>query len=70
MENDWVKIYVTANPIEAEIILSMLLENGIQAVEMNKRDSSYQSFGNIELYCQQNQVLTALHLIKGENHEK
>lgn len=71
MESDWVNIYSTGNPIEAEIILSMLKENGIQAVEMNKRDSSYQSFGNIELYCPQNQVLHALHLIRENNkHEE
>ena len=68
MGSDWVLIYETTNPIEAEIILSMLNENGVHAVEMNKRDSSYQTFGNIQLYCPQNVALTAVHLIKENNN--
>ncbi|MEI6509128.1 MAG: DUF2007 domain-containing protein [Bacteroidota bacterium] len=67
MESDWIKIYSTSNPIEADIVLSMLRENGIEAVEMNKRDSSYQAFGYIDLYCLKDFVIQALHLIKKNN---
>ena len=63
MLNDWVKIFATPNPIEAEIVLSMLQEHGIDAVEMNKRDSSYQAFGYVELYCPKINVMEALQLI-------
>lgn len=63
MASDFNKIYQTGNPIEAEIIIQMLEENGINAVSMNKRDSSYQAFGVIEIYCPANDVVTALHLI-------
>lgn len=69
MESNWALIYETSNPIEAEIILTMLHGNDIHAVEMNKRDSSYQSFGNIQVYCPQNEAQQALQLIK-ENNEK
>jgi hypothetical protein len=63
MGNDWIKVFSTGNPIEAEIVLSMLRENGIDAVEMNKRDSSYLAFGYVELYCSKENVMQALHLI-------
>jgi type III secretory pathway lipoprotein EscJ len=63
MASDFNKIYQTGNPIEAEIIIQMLEENGINAVSMNKRDSSYQAFGVIEIYCPANDVVTAMHLI-------
>ncbi len=69
MENSWTLIYETASPLEAEIILSMLHGNDIHAVELNKRDSSYLAFGNIQLYCPQNEAHQALQLIK-ENNEK
>jgi hypothetical protein len=70
MANNWVKVYTASNPIEAEIIIAMLYENGIEAVEMNKRDSSYLSFGAIEVYCPAELVVTALHLIqKGDKEE-
>ena len=63
MTNNWIKIYTSTNVIEAEVILAMLHENGIEAVEMNKHDSSYLSFGSIELYCPAMQVTDALNLI-------
>jgi hypothetical protein len=63
MGNDWIKVFSTGSPIEAEIVLSMLREHGIDAVEMNKRDSSYHAFGYVELYCPKDNVMEALHLI-------
>jgi hypothetical protein len=41
----------------------MLREHGIDAVEMNKQDSSYHTFGYVELYCPKENVMEALHLI-------
>jgi len=67
MASNWVNVYTASTPIEAEIIIAMLRENGIDAVEMNKRDSSYLSFGPVEVYCPAEVVVTALHLIKQEN---
>jgi len=48
--NDWFKLYTTRNYAEANIIKGMLEENNIQVVVLNKLDSSYLSFGEIELY--------------------
>ncbi|MBP9180956.1 MAG: DUF2007 domain-containing protein, partial [Bacteroidia bacterium] len=55
MEQDWTRIYSTRNPVEAEMAKSLLNENGIEAVELNKRDSCYGNFGNIEVYCHASQ---------------
>jgi hypothetical protein len=65
----WTKIFTTANPVESSMIVSMLQENGIDAVEMNKRDSSYLSFGMIEVYCPAEKVITAIHLIESNRTE-
>jgi len=71
MASDFNKIYQPGNPIEAEIIIQMLKEHGINAVSMNKRDSSYQAFGVIEIYCPANDVVTALDLINNNpNNEQ
>jgi type III secretory pathway lipoprotein EscJ len=74
MSNNWTKIYATGNMIEANIILTMLQENDIEAVQINKQDSSYLNFGSIEVYCRPENVIAALHLIqagpKENEHEK
>lgn len=67
MSADWTRIFATTDPIKADIIEQMLAEHDIEVVKMNKRDSSYLSFGEIEIYCQPGKVLTALHLIKVNN---
>ena len=69
MANNWTKIFTTSNPVEASIILTMLLENDIEAVQMNKQDSSYLSFGLIEVYCHPENVISALHLINSSKNE-
>ena len=48
--NGWYKLYITRNYTEASIIQGMLEENNIEVVVMNKLDSSYLNFGDIELY--------------------
>ena len=48
----WFKLYNTRNSAEANIIKGMLEENNIAVVLMNNLDSSYLSFGYIEIYVQ------------------
>jgi hypothetical protein len=50
MEDNWVSIYTTDKTWQAEIAKQVLLENGIEAVIINKRDSSYLTFGEVEVY--------------------
>lgn len=63
MEQDWKKIKVYTNAIEAEIVKQMLEESGIPAIILNKQDSSYLVFGKIELYVNQQDEEQALILI-------
>ncbi|MBG9375205.1 DUF2007 domain-containing protein [Panacibacter sp. DH6] len=46
----WFKLYSTRNYAEASIIKGMLEENSIEVFVLNRMDSSYLSFGEIELY--------------------
>jgi hypothetical protein len=47
---EWYKLYITRNYTEASIIKGMLEENSIEVILLNKLDSSYLSFGDIEVY--------------------
>ena len=63
MEKDWVLIYSTT--FEADVVIKkQLLENNeIEAVIINKQDSVYKAFGEIELYVLRDKVLKAKQLI-------
>lgn len=64
-DNNWLLVYTTPTPVEAEIIKQMLASNGIEAVVLNKQDSSYQTFGEAEVYVLKDSETTAKKLIKG-----
>jgi len=59
----WSKIHATRNPAEASIIQGMLEENNIPVQVMNKQDSSYLNFGDIELYVPDHLAETAKQLV-------
>jgi hypothetical protein len=65
MEKDWIKIFDTTSPFEAELIKGMLLENGVNAVLLNRQDSSYLQAlpGQAEVYVHVSQEAQALELI-------
>ncbi|CAN5193836.1 hypothetical protein BH09BAC1_BH09BAC1_22810 [soil metagenome] len=63
MEKGWVKAFETALPYRASIIESMLLENDIEAVIINKQDSAIISIGKQEIYVPEEKLLKALQLI-------
>jgi Putative prokaryotic signal transducing protein len=46
----WHLLYKTRNATEASIIQGMLAENFIPVQIMNKQDSSYLNFGDIEIH--------------------
>ena len=45
MEKCWKKIYFSGNEFEVLMAHDSLEENGIHSVIMNRKDSSYQTFG-------------------------
>lgn len=64
MEKGWViarnfdKLYL------AEIAKEVLSDNNINAVILNKKDSSYNNFGSIELYVNENDLERSVELLK------
>jgi hypothetical protein len=46
----WFLVYSTRNLPEANIVAGMLEENKVPVMIMNKQDSSYLNFGNIEIW--------------------
>jgi hypothetical protein len=60
----WDKIYSTKNLAEASIIQGLLAENDVPVQILNKQDSSYPMFGDIELYVPAHLNITAKQLIE------
>ena len=50
MMHQWFLLFATQNFPQASIIKGMLEENSVPVVLVNKQDSSYVNFGQIELY--------------------
>ena len=48
--NQWFKIYTSPNLAQASIVKGMLEENLVPVMVVNKQDSSYLNFGDIEIY--------------------
>lgn len=69
MEKDWVKVYASNVSYEAEIIKGMLLENEIEAVVVNRQDSSFVTMlpGMDEVYVHQSNEAKAKELIAAGN---
>jgi hypothetical protein len=66
MDNsNWSLIYTTNIAVQAEIVKQMLASNGIEATILNKQDSSYLTFGEVEVYVLSESVDTAQKLIEG-----
>jgi hypothetical protein len=68
MSDNWVEVYSTSQLYEAELIKSIMEDNEIECVIMNKQDSVYQ-FGDIEICVPTESILKAKQLIseyKGE----
>jgi len=70
VKRNWINIFSSTNPIEVEIVKQMLEENNINAVALNKQDSSYQMFGIIELFVTEDQLEIANNLLKKSENER
>jgi hypothetical protein len=58
-EDPWEMIFSSAMPYQVEIVRSLLFENDIVSVIINKQDSAYLTFGEIELYVKRSEILKA-----------
>ena len=59
----WFKLCIAKNYIEANIIKGKLEKNNILAIILNRQDSNYQTFGEIELYVPAYLKDIAIHLL-------
>ena len=64
MEKGWVIAYKTRLEYQAEIFKEVLRDNGIAAQVINKMDSTYRSFGDIEVYVPDTHILKAKMLVQ------
>ena len=64
--NNWKKIYESTSPIRAQLAKAYLVEeHQIEAVVLNKQDSSY-LFGFCEVYVQMQDAVLAKFLLENE----
>jgi membrane protease YdiL (CAAX protease family) len=66
-KDDWVKVHECFSVSEAEILKGKLEEGEIDAVIMNKKDSSIQTFGQVEIYVKPMDKDAALKVISEQN---
>jgi len=64
--NNWQKVYTSSNPLHANLVRDVLETNGLKAFLMDKKDSSYGMFGQLEVYVDKKQVVTAIKIIEDE----
>jgi hypothetical protein len=66
MEKDWVKVFSTTSPFEAEVVKGMLTEHDIDTVLLNRQSSSYNITlpGLVELYVHNSNEATAKSLLE------
>ncbi|MBC8266517.1 MAG: DUF2007 domain-containing protein [Flavobacteriales bacterium] len=65
----WIKIYTSTDLFKIELLKGFLKENNIIAMSINKKDSSYLAFGDVELYVDSENVMKAKMLIKKQEDE-
>lgn len=67
MKNGWTCIYTGTEMYLIEIIKAVLADNEIPSVMVDKRDSSYTSIGDIELYVSEENSILARVIIEQNN---
>lgn len=61
---DWEEVFRTNKLYRAEMLKALLEEEGIRGVIINKQDSSYTIFGEIELHVKREDILRAKSIIE------
>jgi hypothetical protein len=64
MESEWVVIERYTDEFLCQIVVDLLIDSGIEAVSLDKREKIYRSNGVIELYVHRDNVITAKEIIK------
>ena len=64
MEKGWVKVFTTDQVHLGEIAKELLLENQIESVLVDKRDSTYITLGEVEIYVRDLDVMKAKFILE------
>lgn len=64
MEQDFIKVYSSIDPIRADMAHDILYENNINSVILNKHDSMIQTLGEAEVYVHIDDRLKAIEILK------
>jgi hypothetical protein len=67
MEDKWVKVYSDSNSLRAQIVCDQLIMSDIEAVVLDKTDSSYHTFGEAEVHVREADKQRALPIVAGIN---
>jgi hypothetical protein len=65
--DNWVSVFLTTEVFVAERIKEVLTDSGIPAVILNQRDSSYMTFGDINVMVNKEDQEKAEQVIKAYN---
>jgi len=66
MNAKWIKIYTSNQFHKSEMVKQILIDNGIEAVLMNKQDTAYK-FGEVEVLIPETNYSNALEIIIHNN---
>jgi len=64
MNDNWSLVFESGFEHICQTLKSMLEQNGIKTIILNKKDSMVHSIGTVELYVQKDDVILAKHLIE------
>ncbi len=64
--SSWSNVYASKMPYRVEIVKDILNQKGIEAIVMNKKDSAYDIFGQLEVHVKAESVLNALKIIEND----
>ena len=64
MNDNWKPVFESSTDHICQTLKSMLEQNGIKTIVLNKKDSMVHSIGTVELYVQKDDVILAKHLIE------
>ena len=69
MDENWVLLTMSQDQHGIQILKSLLESNQIPAIILNKQDSAYLAFGDIELYVPREKFVKARYLIDKNQDE-
>jgi hypothetical protein len=67
--DNWSKVFESMDLQYTELLKSLLISEGIEAVSMNKKDSSNIIFGTVSLYVPAEMEQKALEIIQSQSGE-